>query len=187
MIKTGIVDIVCRASSGDAEAFDTLCEQKTKGVFLYAKWMLNNNEDAEDAVQDTFLDMFQGIKGLRDPMAINPWIRNILRNNCNRQLLKRRSMDTSGKAYEEALETAEEPERSMIPETAAIDNEGRKQLLDAIFSLNYHHCRIVSMYYFSGMSCAQIGQKTGKTARVTASDLHRARQKIRSILESENR
>lgn len=186
MIRAEIVEIARRASLGDARAFDELCEKKAKSVYWYARWMLKSEEDAKDAAQDTFLDMYIGIEKLRSPEAINVWILHIVRNNCRRQLLQRHRMGVAYAADEAALAEVEEPARSVLPETAALDQERRERLHAAIATLNHARIQTISLYYFAGMNCMQIGKKTGMTARAVAMHLHRARAKMRRILKDDD-
>jgi RNA polymerase sigma-70 factor (ECF subfamily) len=181
-MKTEIIEIARRASIGDADAFDELCRKEEKSVFWYARRMLGCTEDAEDVTQETFLNMYTNIGRLRRPEAIHVWVLQIARNNCRRLLLGRMPVAGANIDQEEAVEAVEESERDALPEVAAIDRERCERLRDAIALLGKARLRAVEMHYFFGMSCLQIGLRTGMTAREVATNLHRARAKLRRIL-----
>jgi RNA polymerase sigma-70 factor (ECF subfamily) len=187
MIRADIVELARRASLGDAGAFDELCQKTAKDVFLVANRMLNSKEDIEDVMQDTFLDMFESIDQLRVPEAIYGWILHIVRNNCKRLIFGRDLTDATNGTQEEEINAVEESEREVLPETAMIDRESSERLQAVISSLGQFRFRIVSLYYFAGLSCLQIGKRTGISARDVATNLHRARAKMRHILKDDLR
>lgn len=64
-----IAALVQRAGSGDAAAFGELYEQVYKDLYRYALYCLGSREEAEDAVQETALEAFRGMAGLKRPEA----------------------------------------------------------------------------------------------------------------------
>jgi RNA polymerase sigma-70 factor (ECF subfamily) len=181
-MTTDICEIARRASIGDADAFDELYRKEEKRVFWYAWRMLGSTEDAEDVTQETFLDMYSNIGRLRRPEAIHVWALHIACNNCRRLLLGREPASGTSTDQEAAVEAVEESERDALPEVAAIDRERCERLRDAIASLGKTRLRAVALHYFFGMSCLQIGRRTGMTPQEVATNLYRARAKLRCIL-----
>lgn len=75
--------LVKKAQRGDAEAFITLMEEYKMTLKRVAYGYLGNEEDAADAIQETILDAFEHMDGLRKPEYFKTWLVRILINNCN--------------------------------------------------------------------------------------------------------
>ena len=76
---------VLLARNGDTAAFCKLYELYYKDMYRFAYYMLGNPADAEDAISETVLDAFSGIKGLKKPESFKSWIFKILSTKCKRQ------------------------------------------------------------------------------------------------------
>ena len=80
------IEQVQRAAAGDAAAFGVLYEQVYTDLYRYALYALGSREEAEDAVQETALEAFRGLHGLRQPDAFRGWMFTILSARCNRHI-----------------------------------------------------------------------------------------------------
>lgn len=80
------IEQVQRAAAGDAAAFGVLYEQVYTDLYRYALYALGSREEAEDAVQETALEAFRGLHGLRQPDAFRGWMFTILAARCNRHI-----------------------------------------------------------------------------------------------------
>ena len=78
--------LIKQAKKGDAHAFTELYKTVYRKLYQYALYTLGNPQDAEDAVSDTVLDAFDGIKKLKKDEAFDGWIFRILQAKCNRKL-----------------------------------------------------------------------------------------------------
>lgn len=76
--------LVAQAQSGDLEAFGRLYEYVYTDLYRYAYYQLGHAEAAEDAVQETALEAFRGIRKLKNAGAFRCWIFTILSARCNR-------------------------------------------------------------------------------------------------------
>lgn len=76
---------VLLARNGDSDAFCKLYELYYKDMYRYAYYILGNEEDAQDAISDTVLDAFAGIKNLKKAESFKSWIFKILSTKCKRQ------------------------------------------------------------------------------------------------------
>jgi RNA polymerase sigma-70 factor (ECF subfamily) len=85
-----VADLVLRARSGDAAAFTDLYARYGRPVFLYLAGLLRLREDAEDALQATFLSAWRHLSSLRSDDRFAPWLFRIARNAA-RDVERRRS------------------------------------------------------------------------------------------------
>jgi RNA polymerase sigma-70 factor, ECF subfamily len=86
-----LTDLIHRCQQGDLHAFATLYDQFQEELFNLAWTILRDPEAAKDAVQETFLTVFQKIDTFRGESAFTTWLTAILVNNC-RQRLRRRKL-----------------------------------------------------------------------------------------------
>lgn len=77
---------VLLAKNGDTSSFCKLYELYYKDMYRFAYYMLGNAQDAEDAISETVLDAFTGIRNLKHPSRFKAWIFQILTTKCKRQM-----------------------------------------------------------------------------------------------------
>ncbi|MDX2415670.1 MAG: sigma-70 family RNA polymerase sigma factor [Bacteroidales bacterium] len=81
-------DIINRCREGDPKAQFLLYKNFSKAMYNIAIRFLNNNMDAEDILQESFVKAFENIKDLEDSRAFGSWLKRIVINNCLTQLRK---------------------------------------------------------------------------------------------------
>jgi len=79
-----------RAKAGDRQAFAQLVDVMYARSLRFALHMVGNREDAEEAVQDTFVRVYHNLGRFRDDARFEPWMFRILANRCRTVLEKRR-------------------------------------------------------------------------------------------------
>lgn len=75
-------ELVEKAKKGDSSAFYCLVEGKLNKLYKIAFSFFKDRETAQDAVQDSVLTAFKGIRGLKDSSKFNSWLTSILINRC---------------------------------------------------------------------------------------------------------
>ena len=75
-------DLIARARAGDGEAFRELTELYRRELHVHCYRMLGSLQDAEDALQDTLLGAWQGLKGFEGRASIRTWLYRIATNRC---------------------------------------------------------------------------------------------------------
>ncbi len=78
-----------RAKAGDRQAFAQLVDVMYPRALRFALHMVGNREDAEEAVQDTFVRVYHNLRRFRDDARFEPWLFRILANRCRTLLAKR--------------------------------------------------------------------------------------------------
>src|SRR5688572_21400111 len=76
--------LVAQARSGDVRAFEQLVDRYYGDCTRFARRMLGNRQDAEDALQEAFLHAWRGLGGYRERAAFKGWLYRILVNECRR-------------------------------------------------------------------------------------------------------
>jgi RNA polymerase sigma-70 factor (ECF subfamily) len=76
------IDLTTRAQAGDGRAFRELTEPHRRELHLHCYRMLGSVQDAEDALQETLLAAWQGLRGFEQRASIRTWLYRIATNRC---------------------------------------------------------------------------------------------------------
>src|SRR6266702_5629935 len=75
-------ELLQRARGGDRDAFTALIEPHRRELQVHCYRMLGSIADAEDALQDTLLDAWQGLAGFEGRASVRTWLYRIATNRC---------------------------------------------------------------------------------------------------------
>src|ERR1041384_674595 len=78
------------ALQGDREAFETVIRSTSRNLFAIAYGILQNREEAEDVVQDTFVKAWKSRWRVRDSAKLPAWLSTIARHRARDLARKRR-------------------------------------------------------------------------------------------------
>src|SRR3954452_10091205 len=74
--------LVARVRAGDVRAFEAIYDRYEPPIHSFCRHLLGRPEDADDAVQHTFLAAYRGIRGSEREIDLRPWLYTIARNRC---------------------------------------------------------------------------------------------------------
>jgi RNA polymerase sigma factor (sigma-70 family) len=160
----------CR--KGNSRAQFRLYNQYAKAMYNIAYRMLNNREDAEDILQETFVDCFRNINSFRFESTFGAWLKRILINKCINHLQKKR-IDLT--LTDELPNIGYEEEEEKVYDISKI-TRGIEMLPDG-------YRVILSLYLFEGYDHSEIAQILGISESTSKSQYSRAKEKLRSQLE----
>jgi len=121
------------ARAGSESAFEVIYARHHRGILSFCRHMLGSAEEAEDALQHTFLAAYGALTGSEKEVALRPWLYAIARNRCLSMLRARRERATA--AFEPATEhLSTEVERrhdlrAMLGDLAGLPPDQRAALL----------------------------------------------------------
>jgi RNA polymerase sigma factor (sigma-70 family) len=82
--------LVEHVRGGSEAAFEAIFDRHHRGILAFCRHMLGSPEEAEDAVQHTFMAAYRNIAGSRRAIQLRPWLYTIARNRCLSVLRARR-------------------------------------------------------------------------------------------------
>ena len=88
---------------GSEPAFEVVYDRHHRGILAFSRHMVGTQEEAEDAVQHTFMAAYREIRGTAKHIQLRPWLYTIARNRCLSVLRARRERPL-GDADEPATE-----------------------------------------------------------------------------------
>jgi RNA polymerase sigma factor (sigma-70 family) len=132
---------------------------------------MNNREDAEDILQESFVECFRNIDSFRFESTFGAWLKKIIINKCINQI-KKKKIDIT---LCETLPTIiDEEEEEVIYDPGKIF-KGIERLPDG-------YRIILTLYLLEGYDHAEISQILGITESTSKSQYSRAKEKLRNIL-----
>jgi RNA polymerase sigma-70 factor (ECF subfamily) len=146
-------------------------------AFETAWRVLGNASDAEDAVQEAFVDALR----LHREGAVRNWgaLLRHLANCRSLDLLRKRRGAPAGASL---MADAPAPDSSR-PDAAAVATEAAAALRHALARLPRREAEVFSLRYFADLSNAEIAEALGLTTGAVAVALHKARARLQEALQ----
>jgi RNA polymerase sigma-70 factor (ECF subfamily) len=162
-------EAITRCQQGDREVFRHLVERYQRAAVAHAMAILFNRDDAEDAVQEAFIDAFKAIGTFDTSRTFYPWFYVLLRNRCYKMTAGRRPTES----IEEAL---------LLDSRRGVADDTRLALENALHSLTREEREIVCLKYFSGLSYDDLAMHLQIPRGTVMSRLFNARRRLKSKL-----
>lgn len=177
MKKEEIKALVLQAKEGNREAFGRLYEEVGRSVYFNCLKLIGSAQEAQDAVQDTFMTALLKLGELREPENFSAWVNRIAINKCRAYFRKPAAEELT----DEALEVI--PDKGLIPEEYAADVQKRRVIMQIIDrELTAEQRRSVILYYFDSLSVEEIAQIMECPGGTVTSRLSAARKKIKEAV-----
>jgi RNA polymerase sigma factor (sigma-70 family) len=164
-------DLVRLARDGDPAAFRLLVERHLPMARARAARLCPQPDDADDAVQDAFLQAFIALDRLRDPDRFAGWLGGIVANVCRAQ--RRRAPLTLLGDWPENLHPASAHGLPSAEDLDRADVLGR-----AVAGLPPGQRQAVTLFYYAGQPASQIAGTPG----AAKASLHKARRRLREYI-----
>ena len=160
---------------GDRWAYDLIFRRYSTRVQGICRRMLSDPQDAQDAVQETFLRVYQKLPRFNGEYHLGAWITRIATNVCLDQL-RSRSRTRSDAAPNDVLEECAEAEPEATPEEALLRSVEGMRVHETLASLSPLHRRAITMRDLEGRDYRDIASTLGVPEARARVLLHRARK-----------
>ncbi len=178
---TELDKLVGRCRQGELAAFTELFQRYQARVYRLALTILRDEHDAEDAVQDTFVRVFERIGDYRSDSAFTTWLTAIVVNRCRDKIRRRKvrralSLDQlRGRASREDMDEVLARRRQRQTLWSLVDRLDDKYRLPVI------------LHYHEGLPCAAVARALNLRVSTVYARLNTARVRLRAMLREQSR
>ena len=168
------VELVTACKKGDRKAQFELYKLYANAMYNVALRIVNDDAEAEDVLQEAFLDAFKRIADFRQETTFGLWLKQIVINRSINYLRKRKAEFLSL----DDVDIADEPE---------VEDEEKQFKVDAIKAaineLPDGYRLVLTLYLFEGYDHEEIAHILKITENTSRSQYMRAKKKLNSLLE----
>ncbi len=173
--------LIQRCREGDLEAFDRLVEKYQGRLYHSLVHWSGSHEDAEDIVQDTFVQAYRKLDSFQERSAFFTWLYRIAFNlavSRSRRKKPEQSLETRVEEIGEEVAAADES-----AERQALRAEQVEQVRRAIAQLHDDHRAVLVLRELEGLCYETIAEILDLAPGTVRSRLHRARMQLRELLK----
>ena len=175
--------MITRAKLGDIDAFTAIVEAYYPRCLRFARAVLQNPDDAEDMVQDTFVRLYRALPRYEERQRFESWLFQILGNCCR----------TANTAFRRESARSVDDERALdrLPASdvtgSGLDAEWGASVRRALAEVPDYNREIFLLHYIEGFSYDEIERITGVKQSALKMRVKRASDLLRSLLGAEQR
>ncbi len=176
-------ELISRAQDGDEQACAAIFDLHKRRVYSTCLLMTKNVSDAEDMMQDAFIQIFRGIRTFRGDSAFSTWIYRIAVNTV---LMTRRKKRLREVSFDEpaCMDYSPVPREFGRDDAELIGTIDRVALAEAAKELPEGCRKIFLLHEVEGYEHHEIAQRLRCSIGNSKSQLHKARSKMRKLLAS---
>lgn len=165
-------DLVERTRRGEMEAFETLYRRHSPAVFGLALRMLQNRADAEDMLQEIFLQAYDRLPSFEGRSAFGTWLYRLSVNRCLDHLRSRGANEQS---------RTEPLTYELSGRVSTVGLRGL-ELERAIGGLPPSSRAAFLLHHVAGFDHKEVGEMLGIAVGTSKSLVHRARTRLKEVL-----
>ncbi|MFF5566932.1 RNA polymerase sigma factor [Streptomyces sp. NPDC012623] len=171
--------LAVRAGEGDEEAFEILVRRHGPVMLRLAARLLGDRTEAEDAVQDAFVNAWRKLPEFRGESAFRSWMYRIVTNRCLNRLRARRPATDLDSVPEPAA-----PEYRSSPARAAESHAATRALAVAMTGLSPEQRACWVLRELHGMSYENIAETVGISQQAVRGRVFRARRYLTEAMSA---
>lgn len=167
--------LIASCLKGNRAAQHTLYKRYCDAMYNVCYRILGTEADAEDALQESFVDVFRRLDSFRGESSVGAWIKRIVINHCLNELKRRKiSFEPIDDHYSESATTDDEEKYDMEYDIRRVKN--------AIMKLPDGYRQVLTLYLIEGYDHGEIAGILGIQETGSKSQYSRARAKLRELL-----
>jgi len=165
-------ELINRCKQGDIKSYELLYNRYSRAMYHTCLRMVVNEADAEDILQDAFMEAFTNLGRLKNIDAFAGWLKRTVINKALNQLKKKR------KTWPET----DDAELDNLPEEDTTDENDFREKVDAITAalnlLPDKYRVVINLHVFENLSFEEIADVLEIPSSTIRSQYLRSRQKI---------
>jgi RNA polymerase sigma-70 factor (ECF subfamily) len=188
-IKDEDFDLIQRINSGQIDQFHELVKRYEHKLYNFSLRMCREHQDAEDMVQDTFLNVFKYLKDFRYETKFKNWLYKVAASSCIKKRRKSKfaperelSLDEF-RPNDEAEAPDQVPAWAQMPLEKLLDAELTGAVHQGILAIPKKYRMVIVLRDIEGFSTAETAQILNLSPANVKVRLHRARLFLRDKLK----
>ena len=188
-VKDQDFDLIQSINAGRIDKFHELVKRYDRKLYNFSLRMCRDHSDAEDMVQDTFLNVFRYIKDFRYETQFKNWLYKVAASTCIKKRRKSKfapekelSLDEF-RPSDEAEPPDQVPEWAMLPLDKVLNEELAGAINRGILSIPKKYRMVIVLRDIEGFSTAETAQILNISPANVKVRLHRARLYLRDKLK----
>jgi RNA polymerase sigma-70 factor (ECF subfamily) len=177
-----------RLQTGDPLAFAQFVEENQSQVYNLALRMMNDPQEAEDVLQETFLNAYKALPGFEGRSSLSTWLYRIA-SNASLMRLRKKQPATVSVDEPLVLDDGDSVPRQLVdwsnlPEDELLSTESRQVMDEAVSELPEALRIVFILRDLEGLSTAETGEVLGLSTGAVKTRLHRARLWLRERMST---
>src|SRR5207245_5635444 len=178
-------EAITRAQCGDAAAFEFLYKAHSRRVYSVCLRMTRNPAEAEDLSQQSFLQVFRKIGTFRCESGFSTWLHRVTVNIVLMHLRRKKPTEILFEDLDRTSSDGEGRHEHGASDTSMLGAIERLNLKRAIRKLPSGYKRFFLLYDVLGYQHHEIAGFLGCSTGCSKSQLHKARTRLRRLLQGE--
>lgn len=174
--------LVERAQNGDSDAFAELYLATYKRVHRFAYQYLRSEQDAEDAVQETYVLVFRKLRTLKDPKLFLSWVNQIAFRVCF-AMQKKKKEEEARLADMDSADVPKEASAATQPEDIVIRIDEKNFIIQKVMGLPFTESQVIILHYYNEMKIDDIARLLEISRSSVKRYLNSGREKLGLLIE----
>jgi RNA polymerase sigma-70 factor (ECF subfamily) len=177
-------ELIRKIAEKDPSAFETIVLRYRSLVLNTCRRLLKNPQQAEDAAQDVFLQVYKSAKKFRFESKLSTWIYRITVNRCL-SIIRRDKREqwfhniTAVVENESEIESLQPVSAGKTPDKVLEDKENKNILDEALDSLPPNQKAALVLHKYENKSYREVSDILGISLSATEARIHRAKNSLR--------
>ena len=188
-IKDKDFDLIQAINSGEVDKFQDLVKRYEAKLYNFSLRMCRDPSDAEDMIQDTFLNVFRYLKNFRYETKFKNWLYKVAASTCFKKRRKSKFAPDKELSLEEFLPKDETekpdhvPQWALMPLDKLLNEELAGVINNTIMTLPKKYRMVILLRDIEGFSTTETAQILNLSPSNVKVRLHRARLYLREKLK----
>lgn len=157
--------------------FEQILATYQQPLYWHIRRMVVDHEDAQDVLQDTFVNIYKSIGKLKEVDALKAWVYRIATNESLRHLQRRR--ETAMSTIDDGMLLVDS---LMDSEHVDYDNEMGVKFQQALLTLSDHQRVVFNLRYYDELTYEQMSEITGSNSASLKVIYHNAKERIKKYM-----
>lgn len=175
-------ELVRRAGDGDLEAFAEIVRRHERRLRVVLARVLDDHRDVDEAVQDTFVQVWRNLERYRGDAALFTWLYRI---GVNAALARTRRKELITVDLESPRARSAAGDAADTPEATAETSELRSRIVAALAQLPFDYREAVVLRDVAGLTNEEVAAALELGLAAAKSRIHRGRLQLRALLDGD--